>query len=168
MKLTASILAYTFAMTLANLLVFTFGPAISPVNAFLLIGFDLTMRDRLQMTLSPLQMAALILASSVITFVLAPAAERIALASAVAFGAAALVDWTVFTSKWSGKTWLRRANTSNAFGAAVDSLIFPTLAFGSLMPHIVAAQFAAKIAGGAIWAWVFDRFSKRAAETSAA
>jgi hypothetical protein len=33
-------------------------------------------------------------------------------------------------------------------GAAVDSLLFPTLAFGVLMPGIVLAQFVAKIAGG--------------------
>ena len=45
------------------------------------------------------------------------------------------------------------ANGSNVAGAAVDSLIFPTLAFGALMPHIVAMQFAAKVAGGALWTW---------------
>jgi hypothetical protein len=39
----------------------------------------------------------------------------------------------------------------------VDSLIFPTLAFGVLMPHIVALQFAAKVAGGAIWASLLQR-----------
>jgi hypothetical protein len=41
--------------------------------------------------------------------------------------------------------------------AAVDSLIFPTLAFGVLLPHIVALQFIAKVAGGALWAAVLAR-----------
>jgi hypothetical protein len=41
-------------------------------------------------------------------------------------------------------------------GAAVDSLIFPTLAFGALLPHIVALQFVAKVAGGAAWAWMLS------------
>lgn len=54
-------------------------------------------------------------------------------------------------------SWLFRANGSNVAGAAVDSLIFPTLAFGALMPHIVAMQFVAKVAGGAIWAAVISK-----------
>lgn len=47
-------------------------------------------------------------------------------------------------------------------GAAVDSLIFPTLAFGALMPHIVLLQFVAKVAGGAMWAALFARTVQRA------
>lgn len=76
----------------------------------------------------------------------------IAVASAAAFTAAALVDWSVF-AKLTG-SWLKRANASNVVGAAVDSLVFPTIAFGVLMPHIVAMQFVAKVAGGAVWAYV--------------
>ena len=36
-------------------------------------------------------------------------------------------------------------------GAAVDSILFPTIAFGSFLPTIIALQFAAKVAGGALW-----------------
>ena len=54
-------------------------------------------------------------------------------------------------------SWLRRANGSNLAGAAVDSLVFPTLAFGALMPHIVALQFIAKVSGGAIWTWLLSQ-----------
>jgi uncharacterized PurR-regulated membrane protein YhhQ (DUF165 family) len=56
-----------------------------------------------------------------------------------------------------------RANGSNMAGAAVDSLIFPTLAFGALMPHIVLLQFVAKVAGGAIWAALLARTLQREA-----
>jgi hypothetical protein len=76
----------------------------------------------------------------------------IAVASTVAFTAAALVDWAVF-ARLPG-SWLRRSNASNVAGAAVDSLIFPTLAFGALMPQIVLLQFAAKVAGGAVWSYL--------------
>jgi hypothetical protein len=38
-----------------------------------------------------------------------------------------------------------------------NSLVFPTLAFGALLPHIVLLQFIAKVAGGAIWAWLLSR-----------
>ena len=56
---------------------------------------------------------------------------------------------------------MRRSMGSNVVGAAVDSLIFPTLAFGALMPAIVLMQFAAKAAGGAMWAALMNRFVKQ-------
>lgn len=158
--LTIAVLIYAAAMTLANLSVAAFGPAISPVNAFVLIGLDLALRDWLHVRLKAWQMLALIVAAGALTYLLNPAAGKIALASSVAFTAAALVDWATFT-RLRG-TWLFRANGSNVAGAAVDSLIFPTLAFGALMPHIVALQFVAKVAGGAIWAWVLARTAQRA------
>ncbi len=143
---------YVAAMLMANLLVSKFGPAISPVLAFFMIGFDLSMRDWLHIRLSAWQMVGLIGVAGLLTYALNPAAGMIAVASAVAFTSAALVDWATFT-RLRG-SWLYRANGSNVAGAAVDSLIFPTLAFGALLPHIVALQFVAKVAGGAVWAWL--------------
>ena len=158
--LTIAILIYAAAMTAANLSVAAFGPAISPLNAFVLIGLDLALRDWLHVRLKAWQMLALIVAAGALTYLLNPAAGKIAVASSAAFTAAALVDWATF-ARLRG-TWLFRANGSNVAGAAVDSLIFPTLAFGALMPHIVALQFVAKVAGGAIWAWVLARTAQRA------
>ena len=146
---------YVAAMLLANLLVSKFGPAISPVLAFFLIGFDLSMRDWLHVRLRAWQMIGLIGVAGAMTYALNPAAGMIAVASAVAFTSAALVDWATF-SRLRG-SWLYRANGSNVAGAAVDSLLFPTIAFGALMPHIVAMQFVAKVAGGAMWAWLLSR-----------
>lgn len=155
MNLTIAITAYAAAMTLANLSVATFGPAISPINAFFLIGLDLALRDWLHVRLRVWQMGALIAATGALTYVLNPAAGQIAIASACAFTAAALVDWGTF-ARLRG-SWMFRANGSNVAGAAVDSLLFPTIAFGALMPHIVAIQFVAKVAGGAVWAWLIGR-----------
>lgn len=155
-----AIVIYAAAMTLANLSVAAFGPAISPVNAFVLIGLDLALRDWLHVRLKAWQMLALIVAAGALTYLLNPAAGKIAVASSAAFTAAALVDWATFT-RLRG-SWLFRANGSNLAGAAVDSLIFPALAFGALMPHIVALQFVAKVAGGALWAWVLARTAQRA------
>ena len=155
MNLIIAITAYAAAMTLANLSVATFGPAISPINAFFLIGLDLALRDWLHVRLRVWQMGALIAATGALTYVLNPAAGQIAIASACAFTAAALVDWGTF-ARLRG-SWMFRANGSNVAGAAVDSLLFPTIAFGALMPHIVAMQFVAKVAGGAVWAWLIGR-----------
>jgi uncharacterized PurR-regulated membrane protein YhhQ (DUF165 family) len=140
---------YAVAMTLANLSVAAFGPAISPLNAFLFIGLDLTLRDWLHVRLKIWQMGCLILVSGLLTLLLNPATGKIALASAIAFTVAAAVDWSVF-AKLKG-TWQARANASNAAGALVDSLLFPTIAFGALMPHIIAMQFIAKTFGGFLW-----------------
>jgi len=94
-------------------------------------------------------MFGLIAFSGALTYTLNPSAGMIAIASAVSFTAAAVVDWTVFT-KIKG-LWVVKANGSNIASAAVDSLVFPTLAFGVLMPSIIAMQFAAKVLGGAVW-----------------
>lgn len=155
MSLPIAILIYAAAMTLANLSVATWGPWVSPVNAFVLIGLDLALRDWMHFRLRAWQMGALIVATGALTYLLNPAAGMIAVASACAFTAAAAADWATF-ARLRG-TWLFRANGSNVAGAAVDSLIFPTLAFGVLMPHIVALQFVAKVAGGALWAWVLSK-----------
>jgi uncharacterized PurR-regulated membrane protein YhhQ (DUF165 family) len=156
-----AVISYAIAMTLANLSVAAFGPAVSPINSFFLIGFDLAMRDWLHVRLKQTHMIALIAGTGVLTYALNPAAGMIAIASASAFTLAALVDFAVFR-KVSG-SWLKRSNTSNIAGAAVDSVVFPTIAFGALMPHIVLMQFVAKVAGGAIWAWAISRITRDAA-----
>lgn len=152
-----AIAAYAAAMIVANLTVAAFGPSVTAINAFLLIGLDLALRDWLHVRLKTWQMGALIASTGALTYLLNPAAGQIAIASSVAFTAAALVDWGVFM-RVPG-SWLRRSNTSNVAGAAIDSLVFPTLAFGALMPQIVLAQFAAKVAGGAVWAYAIKRGS---------
>jgi uncharacterized PurR-regulated membrane protein YhhQ (DUF165 family) len=155
MNLTIAIAAYALAMTLANLSVAALGPSVTPINAFFLIGLDLALRDWLHVRLKVWQMGALIAATGALTYLLNPTAGQIAIASACAFTAAALVDWGMF-ARLRG-SWMFRANGSNVAGAAVDSLLFPTIAFGALMPHIVAMQFVAKVAGGALWAWLIGR-----------
>lgn len=150
-----AILIYAAAVTMANLSVAAWGPWVSPINAFVLIGLDLALRDWLHVRLKAWQMGALIASAGLLTYAMNPSAGMIAVASACAFSAAALADWATFT-RLRG-SWLFRANGSNVAGAAVDSLIFPTLAFGALMPHIVAMQFVAKVVGGALWAFLLSK-----------
>lgn len=78
------------------------------------------------------------------------------MASAAAFVVAAAIDALVY--QWLRfRPWAQRANGSNVAGAAADSVLFPTLAFGVFLPAVIALQFAAKVAGGALWAAILAR-----------
>lgn len=155
-----AVLIYVAAIVAANLSVATFGPWVSPLNAFALIGLDLVLRDHLHDRWSgpglwP-RMLLLIASAGAVSYLLNPAAGRIALASLAAFCLAAVADAAVYHAarRWS---WVKRSNVSNTAGAAVDSVLFPTLAFGTLLPHIVVLQFLAKVAGGALWSLLIAR-----------
>jgi uncharacterized PurR-regulated membrane protein YhhQ (DUF165 family) len=58
-----------------------------------------------------------------------------------------------------------KVNGSNLISAAVDSIVFPTLAFGAVLPWIMLGQFAAKVAGGAVWALILRQRKRRQSET---
>ena len=160
--LAAAILIYAIAMTLANLSISHYGPWVSPINAFVLIGLDLALRDWLHVRLRAWQMGALIACTGLLTYALNPAAGMIAVASASAFSAAALVDWATFT-RLRG-SWLRRANGSNMAGAAVDSIVFVALVPFKFDPATAAWMFLAKVCGGAIWAALLARTVQRKAQ----
>jgi hypothetical protein len=155
MKNAAFVLAYLAAIVVANLLT-THDPRFIPINGFLLIGADLVLRDRLDDEWSQhrfAKMAALVLAGSAISYAVNADAARVALASAVAFGAAFTTDWLVY-SALRYRPWLERANWSNVPSSAVDSVLFPLIALPVIDWYIVATLFAAKVGGGAIWALI--------------
>jgi queuosine precursor transporter len=144
------------ALVAANLLVALIGPWFSVVNSFLLIGLDLSIRDKLHETWKthlPLKMGCLILVASAVSYLLNPATGMIAIASFTAFALAMLAD-TVAYHFLRRKTWLIKSNGSNVAGAAVDSVVFPTIAFGGIYPEIVALQFIAKTFGGFVWSFL--------------
>lgn len=154
---------YIGSLTLANLLVAWLGPWFSPINAFVLIGLDLVLRDKLhdrwQGDRLVLRMFGIIAAAGLLSWVINKDAGMIAVASVVSFMVAMTVDALIY-QKLKNRPWFQRANGSNIGGAATDSVLFPTIAFGSLMPEIVALQFFAKVAGGFLWSLVIDSLSR--------
>lgn len=141
---------------LANLSVAWFGTAASIVNAFLFIGLDLTTRDRLHEAWRGRHlrrnMALLILTGSALTLLFNLAAWRIALASVIAFACAATVDAIVYHRTHS-------VMRSNVASAAIDSLLFPTIAFGGFLPWVTLGQWTAKVAGGWLWMVLLRRMN---------
>ena len=149
---------YIVAIVAANLLVAHFGPWFSPINSFLLIGLDLSLRDSLHDRWggSPVRLAALISVAGAVSYALNPSSGAIAIASVSAFCAAMTAD-SVAYHVLRHRRWAIRSTGSNVAGATVDSIVFPTMAFGALMPEIVVMQFAAKVAGGAVWSAILQK-----------
>jgi hypothetical protein len=154
------VLVYIAAAAAANLTVAHFGPASTPIVGFLLIGLDLAVRDRLHLNWRGRalwgRMLVLIAAAGGISYVLNPESASVALASLAAFSVAAIASAVVFQAARRYPV-LVRANAANVAGAAIDSIIFPLIAFGTIFPTIAALQFVAKVAGGALWSWIVFR-----------
>jgi uncharacterized PurR-regulated membrane protein YhhQ (DUF165 family) len=84
----------------------------------------------------------------------------IAFASLAAFSLSMVADTLVY-QYLKNKDWMIRVNGSNIAGSAVDSIVFPTIAFGGLMLEIVLLQFVAKIGGGLIWSKLIEKYGSR-------
>lgn len=170
MKTWGLIALFLAAITAANLISAHYGPEASIYNAFALIGLTLVIRDQLhdqwQKHRLP-KMLLLIIAGSLLAYLVTPDAGKIGMASGVAFLAAESVDALVYHSVrfWP---WLERSNFSNFFGAAVDSLVFPTLAFGGIMWGISLGQFTAKVAGALLITLLISRTLRREPVAAAA
>lgn len=168
MKTPALVALFLVAITAANLISAHYGPEASIYNAFALIGLTLVIRDQLhdqwQQHRLP-KMLLLILTGSVLAYLVTPSAGMIGVASGVAFLAAESADALVYHAVrfWP---WLERSNFSNLFGAAVDSLVFPTLAFGGVMVGISLGQFTAKVAGALLFTLLIARTIRRRTVTA--
>jgi len=151
---------YIIALVVANLLVAWLGPWFSLVNAFVLIGLDLSLRDKLHDLWEgdklPIKMGGLIATASIVSYAINPATGMIAFASLAAFSLSMVADSFVY-QYLKNKEWPIRVNGSNVAGSAVDSIVFPTIAFGGLMLEIVVLQFLAKVVGGFIWSKFLNR-----------
>lgn len=158
-----AILIFLLTIVLANLSVAYFGPVSTPFNAFILIGLDLSLRDRIHERWHGnhlgLKMLGLICAGAAITYLLNRGAGMICVGSVIVFAGALVVD-TIIYQKLIKKSKLVKMNWSNIGSGITDSILFPTIAFGAFMPWIIIFQALAKIVGGAFWAWVLTKYNK--------
>jgi len=160
------VVLYLTAIIAANLLVARFGPSVAVVNAFLFIGLDLTTRDHLHEAWRGRglfwKMALLIGTGSALSWFLNRDAGRIALASFVAFACAGMADAIVY-HVLGKRARLVKVNGSNVVSAAVDSFVFPALAFGvPLLWGVMLGQFVAKVGGGFLWSLILGLRRERA------
>lgn len=158
--------AYLVAIVVANLVMaqFTQSPYFILADmliCFLFIGLDLTTRDVLHEAWRGRglvwKMGALIGSGSVLSWLLNHNSASIAVASFVAFAAAGSSDAAVYALLGS-RARLVRVNGSNLVSAAVDSIVWPTIALGGIQPLITLGEFAAKVLGGGIWSVILFGF----------
>lgn len=147
---------YVIAICVANYLVYVFGPWFSVINSFALIGLDFVIRDVLHERIGFMKVAALAVLSGVISYIINPAGGMIAIASSSSFVLASLGDGIVYQLLMR-KPWAAKANASNIAASVIDSFSFPLIAFGSLMPGIIASQFIAKVGGGFVWSLILRK-----------
>ena len=159
MKKLIIIAVYISSVVLANLSASHFGIWVTPINAFLLIGLEITVRDLLHERLNHLQLIGVVLVAGVASYVLNADTQNIALASFLAVVASCFVDYFVF--KRTTGSWLKKSNTSNVFSSATDSLIFPTVAFGSFNLGVVLLQFILKLSGGFLWSLLINKLKTK-------
>lgn len=154
---------YLAAAVLANLLIAWLGPQATPYVAFALIGLDLSSRDLLHerwgrggRAALVRRMGALVVGGSLLTAAVNVDATQIALASLVAFVLAGASDTVVYELMKQASA-AKKMNVSNVAGAAMDSAVFPLIAFGAFDASLSGKQFAAKVVGGAMWAYFLAR-----------
>lgn len=150
---------YLAAVVGANLLVSHFGPSSTPYVAFGVIAAVLIFRDQFADLTGPqraVQQGVLILAGAALTWFVNRSASIIAEASVISFIASESLEGVLYFLM-RRLPWVQRAPRSGMAGAAVDSVLFISIAFGFSLP-LVVAQFFAKGFGAYVWSEVIGAF----------
>ena len=156
LKMWALVALFLAAIVAANLTLTHWGPDWIVPNAFLLIGLDFVTRDRLADfwgTTRVGKMLALIAAGGLLSYWVNRGAATIAEASAISFMAAEIGEALLYHAL-RAQSWAARAPRAAILAAAIDSVLFPTLAFHQFVFLTSFDQFCAKVAGATCWAWV--------------
>lgn len=125
--------AFVATVWLANWLINRYGPVpvgfglVAPAGVYV-VGAAFLLRDIVHRTLGRWWVAGAIVTGATLAYTVSP---RFAVASAVAFLFSELADMVVYTPL-ADRNVTSAVLLSNTVGAVVDSLIFLTMAFGSL------------------------------------
>ena len=148
---------YLIAFVLANLIVLYFGSIGLIFTALFLIPFDFVMRCIFHETWKGieliLKLGLIVIAASLITFVINRNAINIAIASSVGFILAQIFAG-IFYQFFIKKSFFVKVNGSDAIGILIDSVAFQLIAFGIINYNILVGQFLLKLIGGFFWYWV--------------
>lgn len=160
------LVGYVATIFLANWAIQTFGLVpvgfglIAPAGVYF-AGLAFTFRDLVQEGLGRRWTVVAILFGAALSAFVSP---QFALASAVAFLVSELADFAVYTPL-RARHWLGAVFASNTVGLVADSVLFLSLAFGSLefLPgQVVGKLWVTFVAVAILWAWRRQRRPARA------
>ncbi|MGA4786745.1 VUT family protein [Nocardia sp. AB354] len=141
-----AVVAYLGAIVAANWLIEQFGIVpvgfglMAPAGVFM-VGPALVLRDGVQYLWGkPISLATLAIGALISYLVASP---EIATASAVAFAVSEFIDFVIFT--WLAPRWTRAVFFGGVAGALIDSILFLSIAFGSLA--LLPGQVLGKVYG---------------------
>jgi uncharacterized PurR-regulated membrane protein YhhQ (DUF165 family) len=129
----AALAAYVSTVIGANWLIQKYGPIpvgfglTAPAGVYV-VGLALVLRDYVQWSLGRAVMLAGLAAGALLSYAVAD--PHIATASAVAFTFSELLDFALFT--WIAPRWAPAVLAGGLAGAVLDSVLFLSIAFGSL------------------------------------
>jgi len=148
---------YLLAFIFANFIVLWFGAKGLIFTALFLIPFDFVMRCLFHETWKGkeliLKLGSLVIAASLITFLINKSALNIALGSAGGFISAQIFAG-IFYQFFIKKSYFIKVNGSDAIGILIDSLVFQLVAFHTIDLYVSTGQFILKIIGGLFWYWI--------------
>ncbi|MFE3105326.1 VUT family protein [Nocardia tengchongensis] len=139
-------MAYLGLVVASNWLIEQFGVVgvgfglMAPAGVFV-VGPALVARDGVQYLWGkPIALVALAIGAGISYLV---AGREVATASVVAFSVSEFCDFVLFT--WLAPRWARAVFVAGVVGAVLDSILFLSIAFGSLA--LLAGQVAGKLYG---------------------
>lgn len=126
-------------------------PGLAAPAGVYFVSLALILRDYVQYTLGkPVMLAALAIGIAISAVI---ASGALALASGAAFGISELTDFALFT--WIAPRWGRAVLTGGLAGAALDSVVFLSIAFGSLafLPGQVVGKMYGVVVASVVIGW---------------
>lgn len=159
------VVIFLLSVITANIILSLLTPSVglwaSVVTAFLFIGINISIRDKIHEDWYKhnlrLKMSILIIVGSVLTYIINPSSKSVAMASGVSFLVSGIVDFIIYQLLYHTDKSIK-VNVSNIGSSIVDSILFPTLAFGNFNVLVILGQFLVKVFGGYVWSlFLFKR-----------
>ena len=147
MSTRALVVVYLAVLVAANIAVYLTGQAALLLTGLVLVPFDFAVRVRLQEAWAGrglwLRLFALMIGGGILTVVTLPNAHQVALASVTAFACGSILGAVAYAAIARRRvTWARAVSLATM--AAVDSIVFPLLAFDQVSIWLMIGQFAMK------------------------
>ncbi len=150
-------LSYISAFILANFIVLWYGEKGIIFNSLLLIPFDFVLRcmfhEQWKGKELIFKLGSLVIAASVITYLINKDSLNIALGSAFGFISAQIVA-SIFYQAVIKHNYFIKVNGSDLVGIIADSIVFQLVAFNFLDLTISGGQILLKMFGGLFWYWI--------------